>query len=242
MRAAWRLFGNQTDYVVCVNTIAADEARRRLGPAIPDLYVVQVRASDFPSWLRGRIDRGHAQGAAWRLAPVRVAPACNELALDNDVILWRIPPAIEEWLAVGEGCVSAEGTHAAFGKFASSCGPEPRDAGIRGLPPGFAYDAALRRLLDEHPGSVETGADEQGIQVAALQRLDGAHIVSAREVSVSSLDAPFPLVLGTHGVHLAGLNARSNGPAQPAIHRDWARHRAAIERAVSEIAPVRIAA
>jgi hypothetical protein len=242
IRAAWRLFGPQTDYVVCVNTVAVDEARRRLGLSIPDLYLVQVRPTDFPAWLRGRMDSSYAEGTAWRLAPVRVAPACSELSLDNDVILWRIPPGIQEWLAAGEGCVGAEGNRAAFGKFASSCGEEPRDAGIRGLPPGFAYEAALRHLLDEHPGTLESGADEQGIQAAALQRLDGERLVSAREVSVSSPHASYPAALGTHGVHFAGLNAKPSHPAPEAIHRAWDRQRAALERAVSEIAPARIAA
>jgi hypothetical protein len=97
---------------------------------------VQVRRTDIPGWLRSRIDSGCVEGAAGKFARV---PRIITLSLDNGVILWRTPAAIDEWLSNGEGCVGAEGVRPAFGKFSAFCGAEPRNSGIRGLPPGLAY-------------------------------------------------------------------------------------------------------
>jgi len=41
----------------------------------------------------------------------------------------------------------AEDVRVAFGQFADDCGSEPRNAGIRGFPPGFDYVEALRHVL-----------------------------------------------------------------------------------------------
>ena len=239
IQGARRLFGPEADYVVCVNTVPVDDVRRRLGATIPDLYVVQVRRTDIPAWLRNRIDFACAQGAAWKFAPVRVAPACHELSLDNDLILWRTPAAIAGWLSSGDGCVGAECVQADFGKFSAYCGPEPRNSGIRGLPPGFAYEGTLRRLIEEHPVTMDAGADEQGLQAAALNRQDGARMVTAREVSISSPGSP---ELGTHGAHFAGVNAKAPQPGKEGMERHWDRHREAVAGAVSRIASAKLAA
>ena len=68
------------------------------------------------------------------------------LSLDNDCILWEAPPAIRQWVEEDDPtrCVAAEDVLACFGQFAPLCGPEPRNGGIRGLPPAFSLIA--------HPG------------------------------------------------------------------------------------------
>ena len=83
---AWRAFGPDAAYVVCVNTVSPEEARARTGP-VPHA-VVWRPASDLPGFLRGHLEAGMAEGVAWKVAPLRCFPDRWELSLDNDCIFW----------------------------------------------------------------------------------------------------------------------------------------------------------
>ncbi|HEX2868210.1 MAG TPA: hypothetical protein VHO03_14285 [Ignavibacteriales bacterium] len=39
---------------------------------------------------------------------------------------------------------------------------EPRNSGIRGLPPGFNLEMSLRRILEKNPVKMTSELDEQG--------------------------------------------------------------------------------
>lgn len=208
IHAACTLFGPEAEYVVCVNSLPIDQARRRLG-SIPSRVVFrEVLPDDFPAWMRVFVDTGLAEGVAWKFAPLRLCPENFELSLDNDVILWRIPNAIDVWISSGQGCVIAEDVQCGFGKYSGVCGAEPRNSGIRGLPPNFDYEAALRNVLTEHPVVMDSELDEQGLQIAALARSGLVHTVRLGEVTICSPFAPHLSTLGSHGVHFVGLNAK----------------------------------
>jgi hypothetical protein len=241
VRAAYALFGPEAKYVVCVNSVRAAEVRRRLGKIPPDLEIREVRSEEIPSWMRSFVDAAFAEGVAWKFAPVRLDPERFELSLDNDVILWRVPAAVSEWLASGKGCVMAEDVRPCFGKFASYCGSEPRNSGIRGLPPGLSYEDCLKSLLSESPVVLNSELDEQGLQIAALLRQQIVHVVRLSEVSICS---PFPPHLpkaGSHGVHFVGLNAKSlpwswaGKPGHEHIRANWLAKRACVEKRVVEV-------
>lgn len=102
-----------------------------------------------PSRIRAAFDDGMAEGVAWKLAPLRVFPDRWGRSLDNDCILWELPSGIRAWLerADPHQCLLVEDARALYGQFADVCGPEPRNAGIRGLPPRCPLEEAFDRLL-----------------------------------------------------------------------------------------------
>lgn len=228
---AFRLFGFRADYVVCVNSIPLEEARRRAGELPPNVSWLLVTKANLPRGLRDRFDSGFAEGVGWKFAPLRLFPDRHELALDNDCILWEVPEALRAWLGSTKGRLIAEDVRPGFGRFASRCGTSPRNSGIRGLPPRFDLERAFARVLDRDPAPLTSELDEQGLQVAALS-LDGEPlVVRETEVRICSPFPPHHDDLGSHGAHFVGLNAR----AVPWQHegrfghehlRDhWARHR-----------------
>ena len=98
IHGAVRLFGPEARYDVCVNSLAVEETRRRTGP-VPDGVAWRAVAGELPGSLRPFLDAGMSEGTAWKLVPLRLHADAFELALDNDVVLWRPPEAIRRWLA-----------------------------------------------------------------------------------------------------------------------------------------------
>lgn len=233
---AHQVFGRDAAYAVCVNNVPLAQARRRVDP-VPEDVVWRDATGEMPAFLRARFDPGLAEGVGWKLAPLRLFPDRHELSLDNDCILWDLPGALAAWLAAEDPiCLMAEDVRVCFGQFAPDCGPEARNAGIRGLPPGMELGDALARALrrcDERLGApvvLRSELDEQGLQTAALSLAAQPLAVSLADVTVCSPFHPHLPDLGRAGAHFVGLNARHiawdyfDRPADDWIGEHWARH------------------
>jgi hypothetical protein len=202
------VFGDAAALLVCVNTIPPKEARRRTGE-VPEGVAWVSAPARLPQVLAPYLDGAMSEGAAWKLSPLQAFDDRLELALDNDVILWGKPQAIGRWLD-GDPLdrVIAADVAPAHGQFADLCGPEPRNSGIRGTPPGLDLAAALARVLAERPVALNSELDEQGLQIAALSLDRAPLVVTTEEVSICSPFPPHQPQLGRCGAHFVGLNAR----------------------------------
>ncbi len=238
--SAHQLFPPDATLAVCVNTIPVETAKQRTGE-IPS-RVVWVNANErVPEWLRFHVDGAMAEGVAWKLAPVRLFPDRFEISLDNDVVLWEIPPAMAQWLeSVGpDHCLLAEDTQRSLGQF-SGC-PDGRaiNSGIRGLPPGYDYETDLREVLRNSGITLRSELDEQGLQAATLSRKQ-LRLVSKQDVTICS---PLPMHqqhLGRCGAHFVGLNPKSvpwtdadGRPLNEVIGAAWVSYRDEIEARIS---------
>ncbi len=203
------IFGGEAAYRVVVNGVAPEEAARRVGAVPPGVEFEPAR--ELPAVLRAALDAGMAEGVAWKFAPLRVFPDLHELALDNDCVLWREPPALRRWREDGAAALLAEDVIPALGRFGARVGPLARNTGIRGLPPGFELGAALAAALEAAPGPLRSELDEQGLQVFALLRALPTHVVPVDEVAICSPFPPHRPGLGRSGAHFVGLNAWSLG-------------------------------
>lgn len=233
---AWRLFGRAASYVVCVNSVSASEARRRTGPVRDAVLWREVSREDLPGCLDGHVDSAMAEGVGWKFSPLRCFPDRHELALDNDCILWDLPPALATWLSgQPERCLLAEDVRPAFGQFARFCGEQPRNSGIRGVPPGFDLADALARAIARNPVTLASELDEQGLQVAALSGADPL-VVTTTDVSICSPFHPNMAELGRCGAHFVGLNCRAiewdyyDRPALAWLDEHWQRLKPEVER------------
>jgi hypothetical protein len=230
-------FGADAARTVVVNTISPEEARKRTG-VVPD-EIRWVAAGDPPAFLRPFLDGDMAEGVAWKLAPLRVYPDRYELALDNDCILWAPPDSLLRWLAEeAPRCLIAADEVPAHGAFAHLAGPQPRNTGIRGLPPFHDLGAALLAVLDKHPIPLRSELDEQGLQVVAFDLDAPALVVPTSEVGLCSPFWPHRPRLGSAGAHFIGLNARClpfdyyGRPASEWVEENFDKHRRTLARLV----------
>lgn len=241
---AWHVFGRRAAYAVCVNSVRVPEARERTGPVPAAIEWRQVTLDDAPAFLRTLLARGMAEGTGWKFAPLRHFREGCEIALDNDAILWALPPTLARWLGEGAArgeCLLAEDVRPCHGQFERLV-PRGRslNSGIRGLPPGFDFEAALRATVavrEQQLGAplvFGSELDEQGLQAAALSRAGALHAVSVQEVAICSPFHPHSPDLGRCGAHFVGLNARHiawdyyGRPADECMTAHWRRHRAAL--------------
>jgi hypothetical protein len=237
----WQVFGPAASYAVCVNSVPLARAREKTGEVPDQLAWYAVSRQDVPGSIRVHLDGGMAEGVAWKLAPLRVFPDRWEIALDNDCILWDLPDGMRRWLAAGDPhrCLLAEDATALYGRFARFCGSEPRNAGIRGLPPGYPLEEAVAELLRQVPETLVSELDEQGLQVAAVSAHVPPEAVSIADVSVCSPFPPHSVELGRCGAHFCGLNARhfpwqlEGRFAEEWISEHWQRHLPALQRHVA---------
>ncbi len=241
IRAAKKLFGPGAEYAVCANSLSLSAAKDRLGSMADE--VQWIHSDDHvPGWLMTQLDEGMAEGVAWKLAPVRLYPDLHELSLDNDVILWRVPDAIRQWLASSdpEWCVMAEDAQRCLGQFSACCDARAINSGIRGIPPKFDLEGRLREKLQETAVVLRSELDEQGLQAAVLCQTH-LSLVSREDVSICS---PFPMhqqSLGRCGAHFVGLNQRflpwklEGRGAHERIHERWRSYQEELNKLVDDI-------
>jgi hypothetical protein len=245
---AVRLFGRETHYCVCVNSLSAEEAQERTGELPACVQWRPVTRAELPELLRPHFDGGLSEGTGWKLMPLRLDPERYELALDNDCILWRLPEGMECWLQSERGALLAQDVDRCLGCFDAVCPPGALNSGIRGLSPGADVHGAFAEALHaaaeacgESPRLVSE-LDEQGLQAAAVARMQPLFVVANSEVTICSPFWPRSPELGTCGAHFVGMNARHipwnyyDRPADEWMEEHWRRRRPALyERAGVEM-------
>ena len=243
IRSAKKLFGPATEYAVTVNSLSLSVAKDRLGSIADNVRWIHA-AEHIPGWLTTWVDEDMAEGVAWKLAPVRLFPDLFELSLDNDLVLWRVPDAIQQWLSSSdpESCVMAEDAQRCLGQFSNCCDARAINSGIRGVPPKFNLEDRLREKLQETSIVLRSELDEQGLQAAVLCQVH-LELVSREDVSICS---PFPMhqqSLGRCGAHFVGLNQRflpwelEGRGAHELIHERWRNYQEELTRLIDEIKP-----
>ena len=234
---AFRLFGPAATYLVCVNSISSSAAQERTGALPVDVDWREVTRHDAPSALLSYCDETVIEGMGWKLVPLRTSPERYELALDNDCIVWHLPEGMRQWLQSANGALFAEDAERCLGSFDALCVPGCLNAGIRGLAPGQDLSDALETVLAQasasSPGRFQliSEIEEQGLQAAAISRIDPLFLVRKSEISICSPFWPRSPELGACGAHFVGMNASHvpwdyyDRPADLWLDEHWQRHR-----------------
>jgi len=171
----------------------------------------------------------------WKFVPPRLNPDGFELILDNDVILWRRPVALENWLKEG-GLLAASDSAKFYGDYANEVNEADPDlyfnSGILGWPPGF-----IPSLDGVKPG--EFGITEPGFEQGFAALLFAQYSGSKRQVPLQ--DVPLAYTIKTRQNPQASQSLLKNAcgahfcQCTYGFGNDWSKHyQAPIEAHLAE--------
>jgi hypothetical protein len=181
------------DRVVCFNQI--EEASLKSIPAL----LINQNMTD------GTLDRKPLDGyqVHWKLYPARLAIMRHEIAIDNDIVIEKRLPEIEEFLNNDKTLVY-EGRHRLFGVFDNHVKPGLQvNSGIYGAPPMFDLNCRINNLIRSQDW--EGKFDEQGAIAAVLTDEDYIMIPQSRLPIVEETESLLKTE-GQCGYHFVGIN------------------------------------
>jgi hypothetical protein len=190
------------DRVVCYNNLKPGQLEMLQTLDTPlykqseaDLNYPLVPASAEPGW------KYSMPGWGWKLCPPRLRPESQELWIDNDIMILRRMPALDDWLGK-DVCLISEGLQRAYGDFDDQIPIGTHYcAGFFGLPPHFDFaskiDTSCKRLAGKPLGYY----NEQGLVVTVV--LEAGHLLVPQSQLriVKKLEKPY-----SAGLHFIGAN------------------------------------
>lgn len=164
-----------------------------------------------------------AIGCGWKLAPPRLDTNSLELFIDNDVIIRKRLPQIDEWIERGDCGLIAEGLSRKrmYGIYDAFI-PQGinANAGLFGLPPGFDFQKEITEYASFLNGGLG-GYNEQGLTVATIINMKNYIMVPLEKLHISEDHVDFPNVL-PDAIHFVGANRKE-------WHKGWQSYQSRIK-------------
>lgn len=148
-------------------------------------------------------------GTMWKVCPARMRMENHEIVMDNDVVLLKKFPQIDEWLAQTEKTLCLEEPIRFYGRYDCLFGPDPPylNSGFMGLPPGFDYGSEIFKIWVKHGKYMNLSqSDEQGLLTYTLSRQPNIRVGSEQMVEVLHRDYKTKLTGRESGIHFTQSN------------------------------------
>ena len=196
VKSAIAIYRDRFDYHICHNGIG--KARLEYLERFPVQFVQQEKHS---SELLIKPRKGNP---CWKLYPPRLARDTHEIFIDNDLILYKPLPMIDEFLGKSDMFFISEAIRRSYGSFdrlVKHC--YNLNTGLMGLPPGYDFGQEINRSIKERRLAWSNHLEEQGL-VSHLLCKKNLGVVTLSQVYVCHEELPYNK--GTHGIHFVGLN------------------------------------
>lgn len=170
----------------------------------------------------------HCGGTLWKVCPARMRPEAHEIVLDNDIVLLRKFPQIDEWLAQTEKALILEEPIRFYGRYDCLFPAEGPflNSGFMGLPPAFDFGAAIAKNWEQYGSYLNLSqADEQGLLTYTLSRLPSLRIKQDQMVEVLHRDFKTKLTGREFGIHFTQSNRIPN-------HHSWNKYQEIMKQGI----------
>lgn len=224
------------DWMICHNSLTRDgqESLREIVQGRPiaiheqswdDCPIDDAAASPVRADNTVEVDGALCGGTLWKVCPARMRPDAHEVVMDNDLVLLRKPPQVDQFLSSGVTLILEEPVRY-YGRFEAVMPLDERlNSGLMGFPPGFDFAARIRSAWEEN-GRVRgvTQADEQGLLMFVMRSHPSVRI--PKEEVRELLAGDPPRVVGDEcGCHFVQANRTTN-------HRSWLRYQEVLKESV----------
>lgn len=212
------------DWMICYNGLTCDDIaflQTAIGDkpielvsqdwkdcAIPDTCRTPRRSDGSFEWNGNRCG-----GTLWKVSPARVRIDAHEIVMDNDVVILKAIPAIEQFLEQDDKCLILEEPIRFYGRYAEYLPDSPPflNSGLMGFCPGYDFGMEIRQKWetthpDQHPFFNLTQADEQGLLMLTLQDYPNVRIDKSFVREVLAQDRGAKITGNEHAIHFTQGN------------------------------------
>ena len=188
----YKLYGDTFDYAVCYNKCNVEKIKMDIDLILIDQtkYMETLKVLPFST--------------SWKLYPPRIRLTQHEIFLDNDVVIYKKIPLIDEFLKSKKITFATEAKKRNYGNFDKAI-PEKTliNTGLFGLPPYFDIKSKINEILKD---GWNNWYDEQGLIASILFKENNFKIISINDIFVCFDELKF----GQYGIHFVGLNINEN--------------------------------
>lgn len=160
-------------------------------------------------------------GTLWKVCPARVRMESHEIVMDNDIVMLRAFPQIEEWLQQTEKALILEEPIMFYGKYTPLFDKEGPflNSGFMGFPPNYDFGSKIfENWVSRGRYMNLSQADEQGLLTYTLNQIPSIRIEKEQMVEVLHRDMSTPITGNEEGIHFTQANRIPN-------HNPWSRYK-----------------
>jgi hypothetical protein len=165
-------------------------------------------------------------GTMWKVCPPRLRMETHEIVMDNDIVLLKKFPQIDEFLSSNDKALILEEPIRFYGRYDCLFGAEETylNSGLMGFPPGYDYGSAIYDNWEKYGKYMNlTQADEQGILTYTLNQLPSVRIKKEQMIEVLHRDFKTKLTGHEQGIHFTQANRIPN-------HHQWQKYQELVSR------------
>lgn len=160
-------------------------------------------------------------GTLWKVCPARMRMDSHEIIMDNDIVVLKKFPQIDEWLSQKTKTLILEEPIKFYGRYESIMSPDPPylNSGFMGMPPGFDFGAEILKIWQQN-GSYEnlTQADEQALLTHTLNQRPSMRIKQDQMIELLHREMNVPVTGKHHAYHFTQSNRIPN-------HYSWGKYK-----------------
>lgn len=160
-------------------------------------------------------------GTMWKSCPPRLRMESHEIVMDNDIVMLKKFPQIDDWLKYDDKALILEEPIRFYGRYDSLFPDNPPflNSGFMGFPPGYDFGAAVFKAWTDNGRLMNISqADEQGLLVYTLSRLPSVRIRADQMIEILGRDYNHKVTGGEYGIHFTQANRMPS-------HRAWIQYK-----------------
>lgn len=223
------------DWVVCYNGINRDDLeflQRAIGNRPIKLYSQNWATCPVndncqsPRRKDGSFDWDGKRcgGTMWKVCPARFRMETHEIVMDNDIVLLKKFPQIDEFLSCKDKALILEEPIRFYGRYDCLFGSDGPylNSGFMGFPPSWDYGMEIFKNWEKY-GRYQnlTQADEQGLLTYTLNGIPSIRVKKEQMIEVLHRDFAAKLTGKEEGIHFTQANRIPN-------HHQWIKYQEVI--------------
>ena len=159
-------------------------------------------------------------GTLWKVCPPRLRMNSHEIIMDNDIVILKKFPQIDEWLTQDKALVLEEPIRF-YGRYDNlmPANEANLNSGFMGLPPFYDFGKEIEKNWFRNGSLMNlTQADEQGLLVYTLNQHPNMRIKSSQVVEILNRDFKTKVTGNEESVHFTQGNRMPN-------HYAWSKYK-----------------